>query len=153
MEVLIYSVINMGIKAVYFSGGGEPTIYPNIAGYVRKLYENGVEVSLLTNGSLLENAGLIEIANMFNYTARQQAPALYDMNASIYAYSPDFLRKNRSGILFDERCTFIKMPDTGVLDTDSGRDFLLMEVIALCLNMHDKNFHLVLKTAQKGNKS
>jgi len=40
------------------------------------------------------------------YTARQQVPALYDMNASIYAYKPEFLRKNTTDMLFDGKCAF-----------------------------------------------
>ena len=69
MDALISSVIKMGIHAVCFSGGGEPTVYPNLVDYVKRLYENNVEVSLLTNGSLLESMGFIEIADMFNYIA------------------------------------------------------------------------------------
>jgi wyosine [tRNA(Phe)-imidazoG37] synthetase (radical SAM superfamily) len=59
----------MKVKAVYFSGGGEPTMYPNITKYIETLYDNGIEVALLTNGSTLEKAGIVDIANMFNYIA------------------------------------------------------------------------------------
>lgn len=69
MDDLIDSIINMKIKGVYFSGGGEPTIYPNLADYVKKLYKNGVEVALITNGTLLNETGIVDIANMFNYIA------------------------------------------------------------------------------------
>ncbi len=63
-----------------------------------------------------------------DYVARQQAPDIYDMNASLYAYSPEFLRK-RLGVL-DGRCSVVKMMDTGILDLDHENDFELMEVIA-----------------------
>jgi radical SAM protein with 4Fe4S-binding SPASM domain len=69
MDDLVKSIINMKVKAVYFSGGGEPTIYPHISKYVEMLYNNGVEVALLTNGTLLEQVGIIDIAYMFNYIA------------------------------------------------------------------------------------
>ncbi len=69
MDRLIDSVINMGIRAVYFSGGGEPTLYPGLRTYIDKLYENGVECSIITNGSYFEKSGLIEIANKLNYIA------------------------------------------------------------------------------------
>ena len=62
------------------------------------------------------------------YVARQQAPEIYDMNASLYAYSPEFLLRGR-GVL-DGRCEIIKMMDTGILDLDHENDFVLMEVIA-----------------------
>ena len=58
----------------------------------------------------------------------QQWPEIYDMNASLYAYSPEFLLRGR-GVL-DGRCEIIKMMDTGILDLDHENDFVLMEVIA-----------------------
>lgn len=69
MERLIDSLIAMKVKGVYFSGGGEPTIYPNLKYYIEKLYKNNVEVALLTNGSLIEKTGIVDIADMINYIA------------------------------------------------------------------------------------
>ncbi len=63
-----------------------------------------------------------------NYTARQQAPGIYDMNASLYAYSPAYLMTGK-GVL-DGYCECIEMYDTGILDLDHENDFALMEVIA-----------------------
>ena len=63
-----------------------------------------------------------------NYTARQQAPEIFDMNASLYAYSPSFLQSCK-GVL-DCYCEVIEMYDTAVLDLDHETDFELMEVIA-----------------------
>lgn len=64
------------------------------------------------------------------FTARQQAPAIYDVNASIYVFARDFLANNRTGILWDGKIGVSQMMDTAVLDIDSEEDFLLMEVIA-----------------------
>ena len=64
------------------------------------------------------------------YTARQQAPVFYDVNASIYVFSRDFLAGNTTGILWDGKIGASLMKDTGVLDIDSEEDFVLMEVIA-----------------------
>lgn len=64
------------------------------------------------------------------YTARQQAPVFYDLNASIYVFNRDFMEENTTGILWDGKIGVSKMLDTGVLDIDSEEDFLLMEVIA-----------------------
>lgn len=63
-----------------------------------------------------------------NYTARQQAQEIFDMNASLYAYSPGFLNSGK-GVL-DGYCEVIEMFDTAVLDLDHENDFELMEVIA-----------------------
>ncbi len=63
-----------------------------------------------------------------DFTARQQAPAIFDMNASMYAYKPEFLESGK-GVL-DGYGEIIVMYDTGVLDLDHEHDFELMEVIA-----------------------
>lgn len=63
-----------------------------------------------------------------NYNARQEAPEVFDMNASMYAYSPSFLRKKMG--LFEGKVDVIMMRDTAVLDIDTEEDFVLMEVMA-----------------------
>ena len=60
--------------------------------------------------------------------ARQQAPEIYDMNASMYAYKPEFLVSD-AGVLHGY-CEIIKMYDTAILDLDHENDFELMQVIA-----------------------
>ncbi len=72
--------------------------------------------------------GNIEKVIKSSYTSRQQAPTVYDLNASLYAYSPDFLNKNLQ--LFDANCDIIEMVDTAVLDLDKPSDLDLMEVIS-----------------------
>ncbi len=64
------------------------------------------------------------------YTARQQAPAIYDLNASIYVFRRNFLANNHTGILWDGKCGIYEMFDSGILDIDSEADYRLMEVIA-----------------------
>ncbi len=53
MDEIIDDVIDMGVKAVTFSGGGEPTIYKPLPECVEKLAGAGVRVATLTNGSNL----------------------------------------------------------------------------------------------------
>lgn len=69
MNKLVDSTIEMNIQAVYFSGGGEPTVYPGLSDYINKLHENDVECSIIINGSCFEKMGLISIANKLNYIA------------------------------------------------------------------------------------
>lgn len=73
-----------------------------------------------------------------NYTARQQAPEIFDMNASLYAYSPTFLESGK-GVL-EGYCECIEMYDTGILDLDNENDFELMEVIAEYLFKNNRQF-------------
>jgi len=72
--------------------------------------------------------GTVSLVVSSEYTARQQAPAIYDMNASLYAYKTEFLKKET--MILQGKCGIIKMEDTAVLDLDHENDFELMEVIA-----------------------
>lgn len=62
------------------------------------------------------------------FVSRQQAPKVYDMNASIYAYGREYLKN--SAVNKSPRCDIVEMKDTGVLDIDSEEDLRLMQVIA-----------------------
>ena len=73
-----------------------------------------------------------------NFNTRQEAPEIFDMNASIYVYSREFLHKNIG--LFDGKCDAYKMFDTGVLDLDHEGDMVLMEVIAKYLFGNNDEF-------------
>lgn len=63
-----------------------------------------------------------------SFNSRQEAPEIFDMNASLYAYSPAFLESGKD--LFEGKCDVIKMMDTAVLDLDHENDFELMQIIA-----------------------
>ncbi len=63
------------------------------------------------------------------YTARQQAPAIFDINASIYVFDAEFLRTNTTGILWETKILLYEMRDTAVLDIDSEEDFDMMQLI------------------------
>lgn len=67
------------------------------------------------------------------FTARQQAPDVFDVNASIYVFKRDFLANNTTGILWDGKCGKFDMFDTGIIDIDSEEDYRLMEAIAAYL--------------------
>lgn len=80
-----------------------------------------------------------------NFTARQQAPEIYDMNASMYAYDPKFLVTDK-GVL-DGYCEIIKMRDTGVLDLDHESDFELMQITAKYLYENYTEFNVIREHA------
>ncbi|MDR2487615.1 MAG: acylneuraminate cytidylyltransferase family protein [Clostridiales Family XIII bacterium] len=62
------------------------------------------------------------------FQSRQEAPELFDMNASMYAFRPDFLRTADS--LFDGFCGIVRMRDTGILDIDHEGDLEIMQAVA-----------------------
>ena len=47
-------VVEMGVKAVQYTGGGEPLVHPRIKDIFRETFKRGLEVSLVTNGMALD---------------------------------------------------------------------------------------------------
>ena len=82
-----------------------------------------------------------------NFTTRQEAPVFFDMNASIYAYSPDALRNKEQSTFFNSNCDAVVMADTGILDIDSEEDYELMQVIANFLFDKKETFKEIYKKA------
>lgn len=54
MQEIIADLSDMGVKAVTFSGGGEPLVYPYIIETMQKTLEAGIDLSIITNGQMLE---------------------------------------------------------------------------------------------------
>ena len=54
MQEIIADMSEMGVKAVTFSGGGEPLVYPYIVETMQKVLEAGIDLSIITNGQLLK---------------------------------------------------------------------------------------------------
>lgn len=53
MMEIIDDMKTMGVKAVTFSGGGEPLLYPYIEEAMERILDGGIDLSIITNGSLL----------------------------------------------------------------------------------------------------
>ncbi|MCK6488375.1 MAG: radical SAM protein [Planctomycetes bacterium] len=61
MQEIVEDLVAMKVKAVTFSGGGEPWLYPQLAETVRRLAAGGIRVASLTNGSRMNG----ELAETF----------------------------------------------------------------------------------------
>jgi CMP-N,N'-diacetyllegionaminic acid synthase len=83
-----------------------------------------------------------------NYVTRQQAPASYELNASIYLFSPRFLQSEITKPILDYSCGIVVMPDYLVLDIDSEQDFVLMEYLHQYYCSQDRELNLVYQTAK-----
>jgi MoaA/NifB/PqqE/SkfB family radical SAM enzyme len=53
MFEIVDDIVDMGVKAVTFSGGGEPLIYAKLPECIERLSKGGVKVASLTNGENL----------------------------------------------------------------------------------------------------
>ena len=70
--------------------------------------------------------GFYDRVILSDYTARQQTPVCFDMNASIYVWTRNYLLD----MSLEKKCALIwKMDDNAVLDIDSESDFEIMEVL------------------------
>ena len=54
MDELLNDFGEIGVKAITYSGGGEPLVYPHISEAMRKTLEKGMELSIITNGQKLD---------------------------------------------------------------------------------------------------
>ena len=61
MMEIAEDLINMKVKAVKFSGGGEPSLYKPLLKVSKILIDGGIQIASLTNGSKLEG----ELAEYF----------------------------------------------------------------------------------------
>lgn len=95
----------------------------------------------------VENGFAIKFAQS-NFTTRQEAPAVYDMNASIYVIDADYLRNDEDNMLLNAKSNIYEMYDTAVLDIDSEQDFELMEIIAKYLYEKIETFNDVKKLVE-----
>ncbi len=55
MQEIIRDIASMGVKAVTFSGGGEPLVYPHIVETMQNVLKEGIDLSIITNGQLLKD--------------------------------------------------------------------------------------------------
>ncbi len=53
MMEIVHDMEKMGVKAVTFSGGGEPLAYPYIEETMERVLKAGIDLSIITNGSML----------------------------------------------------------------------------------------------------
>lgn len=73
---------DMGVKAITYSGGGEPLMHPNILDIIRKTKENGIDLSIITNGQLLKG----EIAKEF-YDSKWVRVSVDYFNSKLFSES------------------------------------------------------------------
>lgn len=83
------------------------------------------------------------------FATRQQTPVCYDMNASIYAYTREYLLSDR---IYERKALIWEMPDTGILDIDSEEDLELMEVIGRYFFENKREYQDIFRYVQETQK-
>jgi MoaA/NifB/PqqE/SkfB family radical SAM enzyme len=95
---LIDELDEMGVRAIYFTGGGEPFMHPRILDIMRHVKKKGIHLDMSTNFTLVDKKTAEELVDI----------GIDHMNLSLWAGTPetyDRLHPNKS------RETFIKMTD------------------------------------------
>lgn len=92
--------------------------------------------------NMVERVGnSVKLVKPANYTARQQTPKVYDLNASMYAFKPQYLQEHHS--IFEGNLGMVEMQDYCVLDIDSSEDYEWMELIHKALLKKDSEIREV----------
>ncbi len=98
MQEIISDMGDMGVKAVTFSGGGEPLVYPYIVQAMRGMLDKGIDLSIITNGQLLKD----EKAEILTH-AKWVRVSFDSANAETYSRT-----RNIPKTAFDETCSNIE---------------------------------------------
>lgn len=96
MMEIIGDLGRMGVKAVTFSGGGEPLAYQYIEETMEKVLQYGIDLSIITNGSLLsgEKAEILANAKWVRISIDSIIPKNYARNRGISEDALGNLLKN-----------------------------------------------------------
>jgi len=81
MMELVNDFATMGVKAVTFSGGGEPFLYPHLTEACEGLIKHGIKFASLTNGSMVRG----KIAEIFAHHATWLRVSIDGYDAESYA--------------------------------------------------------------------
>ena len=96
-----------------------------------------------------EEGGVITTVINSNYTTRQQAPVVFDLNASIYVLRSIFFNRQTGNMLNQAKTFPYVMKDTAVLDIDSEEDFMFMQVVAKYLYETDEDYRIVYESIRR----
>lgn len=96
MMEIISDMSEMGVKAVTFTGGGEPLLYPYIEESMEKILEASIDLSIITNGSMLKGkkAELLTRAKWVRISTESMDDATYCRIRGIKEHSFENLCSN-----------------------------------------------------------
>lgn len=96
MMEIIEDMGKMGVKAVTFSGGGEPLAYQYIEEAMEKVLSLGIDLSIITNGSILtgRKAEILTQAKWVRISIDSIIPQNYAKNRGISENAIEVLLKN-----------------------------------------------------------
>ena len=115
----------MGVKAITFSGGGEPFTYRYFNETIKKIIQNKIPFASLTNGSRLYG----EIAELFAYNATWLRVSIDGYDDKSYAIARD-VKETEFNKLIENMKNFASLPNRSC---NLGVSFII----------DDKNYHKI----------
>lgn len=93
---IIQDFKDIGVKAVTFSGGGEPLLYPHIEEVMEAVIKAGIDLSVITNGSLLlgRKAELLEQAKWVRISLESGCAETYSKIRGVNNHAFELLCQN-----------------------------------------------------------
>lgn len=107
---IVDDLIDMGVKAVTFSGGGEPLIYKPLPEVVEKLAAGGIKVATLTNGANLKG----RVAEVFSTHGSWVRVSMDGWDNKSYQEARE-ARDNEYDILIDNMAKFVELKSNCIL--------------------------------------
>ncbi len=110
MMEIIDDMRDMGVKAVTFSGGGEPLVYPYIVETMERVLDAGIDLSIITNGTMLKgrNAEILSRAKWVRLSIDASHESLYSRLRGVPEGAYDALCQNieRFARMKSDECEF-----------------------------------------------
>ena len=88
LQEIIQDLSDMGVKAVTFSGGGEPLIYPHIEDALSLVKEKHIDYSMISNGQALEGekAKLLADAKWLRISLESACAETYEKIRGVHTF-------------------------------------------------------------------
>ncbi len=121
--VLLDELAECGLKSILFAGEGEPLVHPDIAEFILRARNNGIDVGLFTNGQLFNKElakeilpALTFVRFSFNGGSRQNYADIHSVHPDVFdrvvANMADATQiKRQDGLSVDIGAQFVLLPE------------------------------------------
>lgn len=124
-EVLLNAIVNMasyGVKAIMFAGEGEPLLHPDLPEIIRVTKNNGIDVSITTNGVLLNEKKIDQILHNLSWIKVSIDAGIEQTYAVMHG-----TKKNDFNLVLKNLEYACRVRNTHNLDVSIGTQMLMLE--------------------------
>lgn len=102
----------LGVKAIQFTGGGEPTVHPDHLSLINLALDQGFECGLVTNG-VIQRPGIVETTSRLSWVRYSMDAGTKETYTTLRKSSPEAFAKVWAHI--EEVCRTVRDNSTGTL--------------------------------------